>query len=453
MLVAEPEKRYSTQQIKQHKWMKQLKVDDHYEISRTIGDLDRLNINHNEPAFDNDLKDAVTKLASRFSNVKIDICLESLMNKHFDDYYALYHLDKDFGSSSAQQSPSNLFTVFPRLPVIAASQRRRSSITTGIVERENSDPTICDLDVNRLSAVMNTKRRHTLVPESGSTPPNAAGQHIALNSCERSLNICLSIIPLQNMNRLKPPEVFSMVPHNMSRRVTDGQAVYYPNHRLQNSSMDSDENDYSLNDDGSNSKLDHHQQPNQHLSPQHIKLNNNPYMNSLNDQLAAPSPSLQFQSPLNALVYQLQPTQFQLPSSFSPYHLPSNRGSPYSSLDLKDKTNCSYSGRKRHSLTESFDLDTKRRVSNAAATANDNLTKSNNFNNVNNNLNNGHMNDAQCLPMFNKDLKIRRGSEGSGQLLQQQLMQFRPFDNDPSGRSPSRVLLVKHRTPIIQTAI
>ena len=432
--------------------MKQLKVDDHYEINQTIGNLDKLNINHNESGFDNNLKDEVTKLASRFSNVKIDKCLESVVNKNFDDYYALYHLDKDFGMCSPQQSPTNLLTSSPLLPVIAAGQHRKSSITTGVVERENSDQTIygqsSHLDANLLSAAMNTQRRHTFGPESSSTtnlnstkppalfltPPNA-GQHIALNSCETNLNIFPSIIPLQNMDLLRPPQVFLMATNNMSRRASDGQANYSNNY-LQNLSMDSDENDYSLND-GSNSDLDHQQQPNQLLSPHHnslYELNNNQYRYSLNDQqqtaASTPSPPLQFQSPLNASFYQQQPTQFQSPSS--PYHSPSNqqRGSPYSSLDLKDKNN--YLGRKRHSLTGPFDLATRRKVNNVAVTANPNanLNNSNNFCNMNNNLNSGNMNNPQCLPFY-RDLNRRRASEGSGQLLQQ-LTQFRPFGNDLS---------------------
>ena len=459
MLNVEIEKRYTIQQVKAHKWMKQLKeeLNDSYEINQTIGDLDRLNINFNgsfSGSFNDDetLLEDCSQLASKF-NLNIEDIVSSVRERKFDNNYALYHLSKDYGinveSPSSHTLPSS-----PLLPVIAAGQHRKSSITTGTVERENSsnsDEPIYDqsshqANANLLNAQVTVHRRHTFGPDSTSTTdtthssaqtlfaaPNA--QHVGLpnimvNSCDTNANQVVYPSTLNpnfplKMDLLKPPQVFMVANNNMLRRASDGQANYYNQeqfHSLNQVDSDCENENYSLN--GSNSEIDNQQRmtPNQN-SVYELKTNGQQYARySLNEQQSTnpvtPSSPLQFQANQFYPQQQLSNT-FQSPSSPISYLRSAN--SPYS-------TERGYNLRKkRNSLTETSELGTRRKMhgNSPAIASGSNLANSTNFN-TSSGINLLPSNHSNQLPYIN-DLNRRRASEGSGQLLQQLTPSLRTF--------------------------
>lgn len=482
MLNVEIEKRYTVQQVRTHKWMRQLKeeLNDSYEINQTIGDLDRLNINFNDSSSNDDkqLLEDCSQLASKFNLTSIEEMIKSVKDRNFDDYYALYHLSKDFGinveSPSSHTLPSS-----PLLPVIAAGQHRKSSITTGIVERENSqsnsDEPIYDPsshhqpNANLLHAQVITHRRHTFGPESSSTTdttlthqqpllvtPDGCLPNILLNSCDTNAHqaaYCPSTMtsnfPLK-MDLLKPPQVFMVVNNNMLRRASDGQANYYNQdhfHSMNQADSDCENENYSLN--GSNSEIDNQQQriltPTQNYAE--LAGNGQQYsrfpLNAEQPQSNPPTPSspLQFQN--QSPFYPQQPQQqlsnncnFQSPSSPISYLRSAN--SPYST----ERGNYNLR-KKRNSLTEASELGGTRRKmhGNSPAVASGSNLNNNTLNNTLNTLNNSNnfatssgfnllpSNHSAQLPYY-KDLNRRRASEGSGQLLQQLTPAFRPFANE-----------------------
>ena len=463
MLNVEIEKRYTIQQVKQHKWMRQLKeLNDSYEINQTIGDLNRLDINFNgslSGSFNEDeqLVEDCAQLASKF-NLNPDELYASVRERKFDENYAFYHLCKDFGFNV--ESPSQTLPSSPLLPVIAAGQHRKSSITTGIVERENSsnsdepiyDPSSQPHNANLLNAQATTHRRHTFGPESSSTtdttkqqalfvtPPNVCLPNILLNSCDANQAVYPSTLnsafPLK-MDLLKPPQVFMVANNNMLRRASDGQANYYNQehfHALNQVDSDCENENYSLN--GSNSEIDNQQRmtPNQPGVYELAAANGNQFaaMYTLNDQQAGqastPNSPLQFQAPNQSAFYpqqQLSNSTFQSPSSPVSYQRSAN--SPYSTDRLR---------KKRHSLTTEQELSNRRKhqAGGHPAASGGNLNASNNLN-ISSGFNLMPSNHSAQLPFY-RDLSRRRASEGSGQLLQQLTPQLRPFET-PFGPSNS----------------
>ena len=150
MLNVEIEKRYTVQQVKAHKWMKQLKeeLNDSYEINQTIGDLDRLNINFNSSSRrsidEAELREECSQLALKFNLTSTEEMMISVRERRFDDNYALYHLSKDFGisveSPSSQTLPSSPASIAnrPSRPASWSARIRRtrtSRSTTSLVTR------------------------------------------------------------------------------------------------------------------------------------------------------------------------------------------------------------------------------------------------------------------------------------------------------------------------------
>lgn len=262
MLVVDPEKRYSLQQIKQHKWFSQ-----EFSVLLLPTDIQSLNSSsspssitttttaghdedQNEEEIDSVVVDSIAReLALESSNQIID----SVTNRKYDQFYAMYHLLKDTKGpctpcSSAPPSP-------PLLPIIAAGQQRKSSITTGVVEREPSTfvqpntPSISP--VCRLvspsgvatsatlsaSCANSSQRRHTFGPDGTATtssqtmltppllfltPPTTG-----TNSAPPTQNLAAAdpYYPISHMDLLKPPPVL-LINNNTGRRASDGQATY-----------------------------------------------------------------------------------------------------------------------------------------------------------------------------------------------------------------------------------
>lgn len=230
MLVVDPDKRYSLAQIRQHKWTRtslKAELDNSTEkLSETLQNC-HLNESGNDSLGDLDMS-IIEGIASQL-NVEPKEVLTSVTTRQFDQFYALYHLVNDASqfvpaSSSAPPSP-------PLLPIIPSTSQRKSSITTGVVERE---PTPTNL-VPNVSSV----RRHTFGPETNAadgqsaqliappalylTPPMGAATMMLPIA---NLPFAPPNYPITNMDLLKPPPVLLMANNNMGRRASDGQANY-----------------------------------------------------------------------------------------------------------------------------------------------------------------------------------------------------------------------------------
>ncbi|XP_074598214.1 uncharacterized protein LOC141852941 isoform X2 [Brevipalpus obovatus] len=291
MLVVDPEKRYSLEQMKNHKWVKahynslfswpgnendpnaamnfnrarvgscfgdtaghvipnlgfintgnsckMISSQSTPNMSRGIsGSADNLCFNEGPDALDYKIVEWIAKEMNLESH---ELIVESVKNNAYDNYYAMYHLMRDHNvlgytspCSSAPPSP-------PLLPVVAAGQQRKSSITTGIVEREptpTSPTTSPKTSLLTANVASNTQRRHTFGPDGSAsatntsqtmlnppqlflTPPTAPSAFPTHNLPQAPPNY-----PLTNMDLLKPPTVLMMVSNNFGRRASDGQANY-----------------------------------------------------------------------------------------------------------------------------------------------------------------------------------------------------------------------------------
>lgn len=260
MLITDPEKRFTLQQIRQHRWMREVttttttgstinpeqtpeKLSDklqncHISGSEAPGQGDLIagsstgSTNSSSGSSRSDEVDAsiVDWIASELNAEPEDV-LESVNSRLFDQYYALYHLVNDSSHCSSLSAPPSP----PLLPIIPSTNQRKSSITTGIVEREPT-PTSLTPNVSNL-------RRHTFGPDTNAscsvnsnsqnqlvtppllflTPPMVATTMAAPIA---SLPFAPPNYPITNMDLLRPPPVLLMVNNNMGRRASDGQANY-----------------------------------------------------------------------------------------------------------------------------------------------------------------------------------------------------------------------------------
>ncbi|KPM08452.1 serine/threonine-protein kinase SIK3-like protein [Sarcoptes scabiei] len=264
MLVIDPDKRFSLQQIKQHRWMCQNKnstetdaniknnnenveketissekisdkllnchiSDESSQMSRIEISKPKLTTSNTSDSDDDDFiannqidTFLIEWIASEL-NVDFDLVLESIKSRSYDEYYALYSLVSDtshcHGSVSAPPSP-------PLLPIVPSTNQRKSSITTGIVEREP----------NSLSPNVSNVRRHTCPSATENTGSNqltapALFYHPPV-SVAATMAPPMSNLPLAPpnyplaMELLKPPPILLLANNNMGRRASDGQANY-----------------------------------------------------------------------------------------------------------------------------------------------------------------------------------------------------------------------------------
>lgn len=231
MLVVDPEKRYSLALIRQHKWTRtSLKTEIEKSAERLSETLQNC---HLSESGDDNLEDLDMSIIEGIANklsVEPKEVLNSVTTRQFDQLYALYHLVNDasqFVSASSTSAPPSP----PLLPIIPSTSQRKSSITTGVVERE---PTPTSLVPN-----VSTVRRHTFGPETnatdGKSPQLIAPPALYLTPPMGATTMMQPIAnlpfappnyPITNMDLLKPPPVLLMANNNMGRRASDGQANY-----------------------------------------------------------------------------------------------------------------------------------------------------------------------------------------------------------------------------------
>uniref|UniRef100_T1JFK1 non-specific serine/threonine protein kinase n=1 Tax=Strigamia maritima TaxID=126957 RepID=T1JFK1_STRMM len=122
MLVIDPERRLAICQIIKHKWMITCEPDPEF---------DQLISMYNTPELEKieALNEAIIEHMLKTSGINKEAVMKSIENKTFDNYSAIYHLLLD---KVKRQQMKN--TVLQNLPVTVQPQRK-SSITTGIVER------------------------------------------------------------------------------------------------------------------------------------------------------------------------------------------------------------------------------------------------------------------------------------------------------------------------------
>lgn len=254
MLITDPEKRFTLQQIKQHKWMRETVLSSSSSSStapvageqtseKLSDELKNCHISkESATSITSSSSSSSTSTGSRSDeldmsivdwivselNVEPEDVLESINSRLFDQYYALYHLVNDSSHCSSLSAPPSP----PLLPIIPSSNQRKSSITTGIVERE---PTPTSLTPN-----VSNFRRHTFGPETNvSVNSNSQNQLVTPPLLFLTPPMVASTIvppianlpfappnyPITNMDLLRPPPVLLMV-NNMGRRASDGQANY-----------------------------------------------------------------------------------------------------------------------------------------------------------------------------------------------------------------------------------
>ena len=270
MLLVDPEKRFSLNQIKQHKWFNSIVVDPSFTsmsslnlnpspepslvASSSSGQQTNLSPFESgcesedwEDSCDFTLIDWISRELNLESSTTV---LEAVTSRSYDHFYAMYHLLKDLrGSStpcsSAPPSP-------PLLPVVAAGQQRKSSITTGVVERDPSSTSVTrSPDDSRITSPLtvttastlsaciasSSQRRHTFGPDgtvivtssqSMFTPPllflTPPTTGVVTAPPTQNLPSADPNYPISHMDLLKPPQVLLI--NNTGRRASDGQANY-----------------------------------------------------------------------------------------------------------------------------------------------------------------------------------------------------------------------------------
>ncbi|XP_027202378.2 uncharacterized protein LOC113796328 isoform X1 [Dermatophagoides pteronyssinus] len=236
MMVIDPEKRFTLNQIKQHRWMMSQQQSRHQssESEKLSDRLKNVHIDTDDNDNSNDVDNSLVEWIASELDVDAETVLSSIRNRCFDDHYALYSLVNDSSHCSATLSapPSP-----PLLPIVPSTNQRKSSITTGIVEREPT-PT-------SLAPTVSQVRRHTCPDANASdshgvhggpihgtmvtptlflTPPAiTAPTTMAPPMC--NLPLAPPNYPL-TMDLLKPPPVLLLANNNMVRRASDGQANY-----------------------------------------------------------------------------------------------------------------------------------------------------------------------------------------------------------------------------------
>jgi len=217
MLITDPDKRFNLQQVKVHKWMRLSNTNTSSKTcEKTIID--------DETSIDDSIDMSIVEWVSRELSIDTLEVLESVRSRAYDHYYALYHLVND----SSHATPSSAPPSPPLLPVIPSTNQRKSSITTGIVERETPSTPL-------LSAGASPLRRHTFGPDTNNstssqtqlvTPPLLFLTPPSAPPPLANLPLAPPNYPITNMDLLRPPPVLLMVNNNMGRRASDGQANY-----------------------------------------------------------------------------------------------------------------------------------------------------------------------------------------------------------------------------------
>ena len=257
MLLVDPEKRFTLHQIKQHRWFTSVFVDPSFVAMSSLPTLspssaERLASSSSALESGCDSEDwedydfSLIDWISRELNLESSTAvLEAVTTRSYDHFYAMYHLLKDMRGhltpcSSAPPSP-------PLLPVVTVGQQRKSSTTTGVVERDPSTTRSPDSRVTSpltvtsaactLSATIapSAHRRHTFGPDGTAivtssqnmftppllflTPPTTGAAPPTQNLPTADPNY-----PISHMDLLKPPQVLLI--NNTGRRASDGQATY-----------------------------------------------------------------------------------------------------------------------------------------------------------------------------------------------------------------------------------
>lgn len=210
MLVVEPEKRWSIHQINMHRWMRDDTIDDD---SNDNVDVCVVNDSTTQQSTLHELNMNLAEWIANELQVEVSECIESVKGRKYDSAFALYSLMRDcwsddnvvgsvVGSGGSHSSPPSP----PLLPVLPQNSQRKSSITTGIVEKES--PT-------------NHHSTHVITPPLLFLTPPISTQHHQLGAISPN-NQHLNYT---KMDLLKPPPTF-LVNSNMGRRASDGQANY-----------------------------------------------------------------------------------------------------------------------------------------------------------------------------------------------------------------------------------
>ncbi|KAI1306050.1 Serine/threonine-protein kinase SIK3 [Halotydeus destructor] len=281
MLIVDPEKRFSIEQIKMHKWTHAAGLETLHNSSLSpsgscpslADNLSGLNVQGamegqcpmmklNPPTGFSDGDDdgceeddddfdysLIEWISNKLTMEKSSPVLESVTSRTFDHFYAIYHLLRDHKPQGVTTPCSSAPPSPPLLPIVAVGQQRKSSITTGIVERDTTPTTTSPTSRTTSPAITgatltanvasSSQRRHTFGPDgtvSGEstsqtmltppllflTPPTTG----APTAPNYNLPKGQPNYPLNNMDLLKPPTVLLMVNNNLARRASDGQANY-----------------------------------------------------------------------------------------------------------------------------------------------------------------------------------------------------------------------------------
>ncbi|XP_054168435.1 serine/threonine-protein kinase SIK3 homolog [Oppia nitens] len=216
MLITDPDRRFSLTQVRQHRWLRTSSSTSTATPDSTAEEVD-------------DIDMTLVEWVARELQVDVSCVSESVRTRAFDHNYALYHLVSDSGHPPPHSAPPSP----PLLPLVPSTAgQRKSSITTGVVERADTPST-------PLLTVASPLRRHTFGPmETNSssanshnqlvtppllflTPPTAAAPPPIAN-----LPLAPPNYPLAHMDLLRPPNVLLMAGRDMGRRASDGQANY-----------------------------------------------------------------------------------------------------------------------------------------------------------------------------------------------------------------------------------
>ncbi|XP_070501371.1 uncharacterized protein Sik3 isoform X2 [Chironomus tepperi] len=135
MLVVEPERRYSLKQIAKHRWLTRYNLINLTELNDTLTtqmdtkNLDTIVINH----------------MLQIPGLTADLIAQSVHESRYDHIYAIYHLLCDKLEEKRKEQK--------RLQHLAYSRSRKTSITTGVVDRSE---TVKQETIDRLSPLTST---------------------------------------------------------------------------------------------------------------------------------------------------------------------------------------------------------------------------------------------------------------------------------------------------------
>ncbi|XP_067138239.1 serine/threonine-protein kinase SIK3-like isoform X2 [Centruroides vittatus] len=259
MLVVDPEKRYSLEQIKKHKWMRE-------ESNNSEIITEKCNNAINEPDTINNVLVEYMEQMCGFTQQEI---IQSVKEKNFDNISAMYHLLQDKISKQHKNHGNT------SQPVVSQPQRK-ASITTGIVEKNvtndgNNSSNLNTIPIHQIvaeraglnrftenmldksnpnSGDQNATRRHTVgtgysdsTEETQTDSPPLLYKAIPLINPTVYLNTLLNTNIPQNLplvqhhspqefsvrnHYLKPPHVMGTT-SNFGRRASDGGANFSPN--------------------------------------------------------------------------------------------------------------------------------------------------------------------------------------------------------------------------------